>query len=122
VRPDAEVWLLWGDGSCGYGLAEFDTFVRHGLPVIAVVGNDASWAQIARDQITLLDDDVGTVLARSDYHRVVEGFGAKGVLVDRPEALAEGLQEAKRIAASGTPVLVNAHLGPTEFRKGSISM
>jgi len=46
------------------------------VPVIAVVGNDACWSQIAREQVKLLGDDVGTVLARSDYHRVVEGFGA----------------------------------------------
>ncbi len=38
-RPDAEVWLLYGDGAAGYSLQEFDTFVRHGVPVIAVVGN-----------------------------------------------------------------------------------
>jgi hypothetical protein len=30
ARPDSEVWLIWGDGASGYGLAEFDTFVRHG--------------------------------------------------------------------------------------------
>ncbi|HEX9811854.1 MAG TPA: thiamine pyrophosphate-binding protein, partial [Burkholderiales bacterium] len=41
-RPNAEVWVLYGDGSVGYSLSEFDTFVRHRLPVIAVVGNDAS--------------------------------------------------------------------------------
>ena len=35
-RPHAEVWILFGDGACGYGLVEFDTFVRHGIPVIAV--------------------------------------------------------------------------------------
>ncbi|MDH5245740.1 MAG: thiamine pyrophosphate-binding protein, partial [Betaproteobacteria bacterium] len=64
VRPRDEVWLLWGDGASGYGLVEFDTFVRHGVPVIAVVGNDASWAQIAREQVKMLKDDVGTVLAR----------------------------------------------------------
>ena len=121
-RPDAEVWVIYGDGSVGYSIAEFDTFVRHGLPVIAVVGNDASWQQIARDQITLLGDDVGTVLARSDYHRVVEGFGAKGLVVDRVEDLPRVLAEAKAAAAAGTPVLINAHIGKSEFRKGSISM
>ncbi len=62
VKPPSEVWLVWGDGACGYGLAEFDTFVRHGIPVIAVVGNDAGWTQIAREQVKMLGDDVGTVL------------------------------------------------------------
>ena len=63
ARPGAEVWMLCGDGSAGYSLAEFDTFVRHGMRRIAVVGNDASWTQIAREQVEVLEDDVGTVLA-----------------------------------------------------------
>ncbi len=121
-RPDAEVWILYGDGSAGYSIAEFDTFVRHGLPVIAVVGNDASWQQIARDQVVLLEDDVGTVLARSDYHRVAEGFGAKGLLVERVEDLPRVMAEAKEAAAAGTPVLINAQIGKSDFRKGSLSM
>lgn len=121
-RPHAETWILYGDGSAGYSLMEFDTFVRHGLPVIAVIGNDAGWTQIARDQVVILDDDVGTVLARTDYHRVAEGLGARGILVTRNEDLAEAFQRAKGYAKSGTPVVVNIHLGKSEFRKGSISM
>ena len=82
-RPDAEVWLIYGDGSAGYTLAEFDTLVRHKLPVIAVVGNDAGWSQIARDQVTYLQDDVATVLAPTAYDQVVEGLGAKGIRIAR---------------------------------------
>ena len=122
VRPQAEVWLVWGDGACGYGLAEFDTFVRHGIPVIAVVGNDAGWTQIAREQVKMLGDDVGTVLARTAYHDVAKGFGAAGVEIRHDADIAAGLAEAKRIAASGKPVLVNVWLDRTEFREGSISM
>jgi acetolactate synthase-1/2/3 large subunit len=66
ARPESEVWILYGDGSVGFTISEFDTFVRHKLAVIAVVGNDAGWTQIARDQVVLLEDDVGTVLARTD--------------------------------------------------------
>jgi thiamine pyrophosphate-dependent acetolactate synthase large subunit-like protein len=122
ARPESEVWILYGDGSVGFTINEFDTFVRHQLPVIAVVGNDAGWTQIARDQVVLLEDDVGTVLARSDYHKVAEGFGAKGILVERQADLPAALREAKAAAKAGTPVLVNVHLDRSEFRKGSISM
>jgi acetolactate synthase-1/2/3 large subunit len=121
-RPESEIWLFYGDGSAAYSLAEFDTFVRHHVPVIAVVGNDASWAQIARDQVVMLGDDVGTVLRRTDYHRVAEGYGGVGFLLDRPEAVEEVLATAKREAAAGKPVLINALLGKTDFRKGSLSM
>ena len=122
VKPRSEVWLVWGDGACGYGLAEFDTFVRHAIPVIAVVGNDAGWTQIAREQVKMLGDDVGTVLGRTAYHEVVKGFGAEGVEIRRDSEVEAGLAEARRIAASGKPVLVNVWLDKTEFREGSISM
>ncbi len=122
ARPTAEVWLIWGDGSAAYSLAEFDTYVRHQLPVIAVVGNDASWQQIAREQVEILGDACGTELRRTDYHVVAEGYGGKGLLLERPEDVPSVLQEAKEIARGGTPVLINALLGTTDFRKGSISM
>jgi acetolactate synthase-1/2/3 large subunit len=121
-RPDADVWVLYGDGSVAYSLAEFDTFARHGIPVIAIVGNDAGWTQIAREQIEVLKDDVGTVLARTDYHKVAEGYGGRGLLLNRPEDVPAVLDEALRTARGGTPVLINVHLARTEFRKGSISM
>jgi acetolactate synthase-1/2/3 large subunit len=121
-RPGAEVWIFFGDGAFGYGLAELDTFVRHGIPVIAIVGNDASWAQIAREQVKLLQDDVGTVLRRTDYHVVAAGFGAEGILVKRNIDIDDALKRARAAAASGRPVVVNVWLDKTDFREGSISM
>ena len=122
VRPASEIWLIWGDGASGYGLVEFDTFVRHGIPVIAVVGNDAAWTQIAREQVKLLHDDVATGLSRSDYHRVAEGLGAAGLVAQRTSDVPGVLQQARAIARAGRPVLVNVWLDRTEFREGSISM
>ena len=122
VRRGREVWLLYGDGSSAYSLSEFDTFARHGFAPIAVVGNDGAWGQIARDQIELLGDDVGTVLRRTDYHRVAEGYGGLGLLLDDPRKIDAVLDEAKAIARGGRPVCINVHLARTEFRKGSISM
>jgi len=121
-RPGAEVWILYGDGSSAYSLAEFDAFARHGLPVIAVVGNDAAWAQIARDQVEILKDPVGTTLAHTAYDRVAEGYGGRGLEIRRNDEIAGVLAEAKALRAQGVPVLVNAHLGKSEFRKGSLSI
>ena len=38
ANPSKEVWIIWGDGAAGFSLMEFDTFVRHGIPIIAIVG------------------------------------------------------------------------------------
>ena len=122
ARPDREVWMIFGDGACGWGLTEFDSFVRQGIPVIALVGNDAGWTQIAREQVKMLHDDVATVLARSAYHEVVAGFGAKGLLVQQLDQLLPALAQARAWARQGQAVLINVWLDKTEFRDGSLSM
>lgn len=121
-RPAAEVWLLYGDGSVGFTLSEFDTFTRHRIPVIAVVGNDGCWSQIAREQVDILHDDVGCTLGRAAYQRAAEALGARGLLLRDPADIDRVLAEAKQLAAAGHSVLINAWIGRTEFRKGSISM
>ncbi len=121
-RPEADVWIIYGDGSFGYSLIEIDTFYRHGLPITALVGNDASWAQIAREQTPMFGDDVATVLRHSDYHRSAVGLGATGLSIDDPELVPETLHEALEKTREGRPVVVNAILGKSDFRKGSISM
>jgi acetolactate synthase-1/2/3 large subunit len=122
VRPGREVWLIWGDGSSAYTLAEFDSFVRHGVAPIAVIGNDASWAQIAREQVEVLGTALGTELRRTDYHKVAEGYGGVGLQLTDPARVDATLAEAKAIARGGRPVCINVHLRKSEFRKGSISI
>ncbi len=122
VRPGKEVWLIYGDGSCAYSLAEIDTCVRYGLAPIAVIGTDGSWAQIAREQVPMLGTDVGTVLKRTAYHEVGQGYGAVGILLDDPSKIDATLDRAKALAASGKPVVINVHIATTDFRKGSISV
>lgn len=121
-HPGSEVWLIYGDGSCAYSLAEFDTFVRHGIGVIALVGNDASWNQIARDQVEILKDDVGTVLRQTDYHTVAKGYGGEGLLLRDPAKIVSTIKKAQEIARTGKPVLINVILQKSDFRKGSISV
>ncbi|KAI6234593.1 2-hydroxyacyl-CoA lyase 2 [Aphelenchoides fujianensis] len=78
VFPNRPVVILYGDG---YSLIEFDTFVRHKLPVIALIGNDACWSQIARDQVPWFNSAVGCELAHTAYEKVGEALGARGVLL-----------------------------------------
>ena len=90
--------------------------------MIAVVANDGCWTQIYREQIDILGDDTGCMLARTDYHVAAEGLGGCDLLLKDPEKVDETLQQVKRVAASGRPVLVNVWIGKRAFRKGSISM
>lgn len=122
ARPENETWLIYGDGSSAYSLAEIDTCVRVGVAPIIVIGTDASWGQIARDQITILGDDAATTLLFTDYHTVAEGYGGVGILVTDIDQVDDALKAAKEHAAAGRPVCLNVHLSPSKFREGSISM
>ncbi|KAG7316250.1 hypothetical protein KOW79_019791 [Hemibagrus wyckioides] len=123
-RPDCEVWIVYGDGSLGYSVVEFDTFTRHKTPVIALVGNDACWSQISREQVPLLGSNVACGLAFTDYHVVADGFGGKGYLISQEEEsrLKDIVKEAQRECKEGKAVLLNVLIGKTNFREGSISV
>ncbi|HLP49343.1 MAG TPA: thiamine pyrophosphate-dependent enzyme, partial [Chitinophagales bacterium] len=122
VFPEKDVYIIYGDGSAGYSLMEYDTFVRHNLPVISVIGNDACWSQIARDQVEFLKSDAAMNLAYSDYQDIGKAFGADGVKVDNLEGFKAAVVEAKTKSRAGKPYIINAIIGKTDFRKGSISV
>ena len=121
-HPESDVWLIYGDGAAGFSIMEFDSCARHGIGIIAVVGNDAGWTQIARDQVVILKDAVGTELTRMEYHVVAQGCGGHGILVENTEEIPQAVEEAIRVSRTGVPVLLNVHIGKTGFRNGSISM
>ncbi len=121
-RPDAYIWIIYGDGSAAYSLAEFETFAKNGLKVCGIVGNNGSWEQIARDQVTLLGADTAVRLPHTDYHTVAQGYGAAGERVDTLEAFQQAVRNAIHSMDNGKPYLINALIGSTAFREGSISM
>uniref|UniRef100_A0A6J0TM58 2-hydroxyacyl-CoA lyase 2 n=1 Tax=Pogona vitticeps TaxID=103695 RepID=A0A6J0TM58_9SAUR len=123
-RPESEVWILYGDGSLGFSVMEFDTFVRHKTPVIALVGNDACWSQISREQVPMLGSNVACGLDYLDYHIVAEGLGGIGFLLSRQneDQMDDVIRTAQSRCRSGQPVLLNALIGKTNFREGSISV
>lgn len=106
VEREAPVVAVSGDGAFGYHLAELDTAVRHDLPLIVVVGNDARWN--AEHQIQIRDYGEnrahGCELLPTRYDLVAEALGAHGELVIRPEELPAALARAR---ASGRPACVN---------------
>ena len=102
--PNSRVVMLTGDGAFGFNAMEFDTAVRHNLPVVTVLGNDAAWGIDRQIQLGLYGRPVATDLLQSRYEMVVQGLGGHGEYVEKPEDLSPALQRA---FASGKPALVN---------------
>ncbi len=117
--PDRRVVIVYGDGSFGLNGFEFDTAVRHNLPIVGVVGNDGAWGQMMRPQGAIYGWDrlQATLLNVTRYDKVVEALGGHGELVERPEELRPALERA---AASGKPALVNVLIRQDREYKGGI--
>ncbi|MCB8955695.1 MAG: acetolactate synthase [Nocardioides sp.] len=105
ARPSAQVVLLLGDGAAGFSLMDVDTLVRHGLPVVMVMGNNSAWGLEKGPMQMLYGYDVIADLApRTAYDEVVRALGGAGETVTDPRQVGPALDRA---FASGVPYLVN---------------
>jgi acetolactate synthase-1/2/3 large subunit len=111
ARPERQVCLLLGDGAFGFSGMEFDTMVRHGLPIVAVVGNNGIWALEKHPMEFLYGYSVAAdLLPGTRYDLVVEALGGHGELVERPDELRPALERAFE---SGKPACVNVLTDPS---------
>jgi acetolactate synthase-1/2/3 large subunit len=111
ARPDRQVLLLMGDGAFGFAGMEFDTMVRHGLPIVAVMGNNGIWGLEKHPMEFLYGYSVAAELQpECRYDKVVEALGGHGELVRSPEELRPAVERA---FASGKPALVNVLTDPS---------
>ncbi|MBN1533362.1 MAG: thiamine pyrophosphate-binding protein [Spirochaetes bacterium] len=112
ARPDKTVVVLNGDGSFGFNSMEFDTMVRHNIPVVVVVNNDCAWGMIKHSQEMSIGGDrlSCSELGTRRYEKMVEGLGGHGEFVTKDEEIVPAL---KRALASGKPACVNVMTDPT---------
>jgi acetolactate synthase-1/2/3 large subunit len=119
--PDRQVILLSGDGAFGFSAMEFDTMVRHGIPVVCVIGNNGIWALEKHPMMSLLGVSIAADLGpRTRYDKVVEALGGYGELIERPEQIRPALERAFR---SGVPACLNVICDPdAEYPRSSVLM
>ena len=107
AQPDAKVLLFTGDGSIGFYAMEYDTAVRHNLPITAVMGNDSAWGIDKNFQLAYYGRAVATDLRFVNYERIVETLGGYGEYVEQVTDVAPAVERA---LASGKPSLVNIRI------------
>jgi acetolactate synthase-1/2/3 large subunit len=112
ARPDEPSIVFTGDGAFGLSAMELDTAARHGLPVVAVVVNNAGWGDVRHEQRSWYgeDADVGAKLQQARYDKMAEALGGHGELVERPEDVRPALDRAVR---AGVPAVVNVLTDPS---------
>jgi acetolactate synthase-1/2/3 large subunit len=111
--PHKKVLIIYGDGSFGLNGFEYDTAIRHGLPIVGIVGNDAAWGQMLRPWKMLYPAQrkVTVDLEYTRYDKVVEALGGHGEYCERPEQIRPALERA---FASGKPALINVKIRKDE--------
>ncbi|NQZ98283.1 MAG: thiamine pyrophosphate-binding protein [Myxococcales bacterium] len=111
AHPDRRVVILVGDGAVGFNFAEFDTAIRHGLPVVVVVNNDQGWGMIRHDQLKRYGRVVGCELGPVRYDLAAAGFGCHAEFVEEAEEIRPALERA---FASGRAACINVMSDATQ--------
>lgn len=108
-RPDQTVINIAGDGCFRMNMNEIATLSRYRIPVIEVVINNhvlgmvRQWQTLfykQRYSYTVLDD-------ATDFVKVAEALGAKGIRVTKKEEIAPAIEEA---IAYGGPVVIDCQI------------
>jgi len=111
AAPDRPVVCFSGDGGIGYHVADLETAVREGLPVVVVVSNNQSLGSSKASQLLNYGVDVSTDFApETDYAAVARGFGCAGSVVEDPADLGPALDEA---LARDRPTLLDVRTDPS---------
>lgn len=111
ARPDERVFLFTGDGSLGLSAMEVNTAVRHQLPVIVIVSNNAGWGDVRYEQDELFGPGrhVASTLPGVRYDRLAEALGGHGERVERLDDLRPALDRA---VASGVCSVIDVPTDP----------
>ena len=112
ARPDKPVLVLSGDGAFGWNGMEMDSAIRHNLPIVVVVSNNAGFTSRQTGRATASNlgmGNVGRELGHQRYDKVVEALGGHGEFVQNPDEIRAAIERA---IASGKPALVNVCTDP----------
>lgn len=102
--------LVTGDGSFHMNLNELCTAVTHWLPLVILLMNNNTLGMVRQWQTLFYGRRYSqtTLDRRTDYKKLAEAFGAKGLVLEDPADAPAVLAEA--FAAEG-PVLVDCRIG-----------
>ncbi len=109
AHPQSPLFLLMGDGAAGFSLMDVDSLVRHRIPAVMIVGNNAGWALEKNPMRMLYGYDVIADLSPTRYDEVVIALGGGGETVTDPAQVGPAIDRA---LASGLPYLVNVMTDP----------
>jgi len=94
ARPDRPVVSVSGDGGFLYNAQELSTAARYGINVVAVVFNDGSYGNVARDLDEAWGGQYGAELQNPDFMKLADAFGVLGMRAKEPTEVGKLVREA----------------------------
>jgi len=122
-QPNAPIVALAGDGAFLMTGLEMLTASREEIGLMVFVLRDRELAQIAQFQATALSRKVASEVAGYDLSRLAEGMGIKCLSMPDDDVVQPVVEEAKAIAKTGRPVLVDVAIDysrKTYFTRGVV--
>jgi len=104
ARPEAEVWVVAGDGGFQMTFAELMTAVQEGVKVNIAVINNGFLGMVRQWQAMFYEGRyAATPILSPDFVKLADAFGIHGQRVESRAALAEAVAAAR--AAEGTALI-----------------
>ena len=96
--PERVVFDIAGDGSFQMNIQELATAVRHNIPVKVAILNNQFLGMVRQWQEIFHNRRYSNTCLRSnpDFVKIAEAYGAKGILVRKPEEVRPAIKEALR--------------------------
>ncbi|MBT3370216.1 MAG: hypothetical protein HOA08_10560 [Rhodospirillaceae bacterium] len=111
AQPDKFCLNLMGDGAFGMSGTDIETAARSGAAITTVLLNNSAMATYSGPTQGAIGAEArelyGVSHMQGDYAKIAEGMGAVGIKVSKASEMAPALQEAQRLNAEGTTVLID---------------
>jgi acetolactate synthase I/II/III large subunit len=108
ARPDRPVVSVSGDGGFLFNAQELSTAARHRINVVAVVFNDDSYGNVARDLDESWGGQYGAELRNPDFMKLADAYGVVGMRAKEPTEVGRLVREAIEM---DRPALVEVPVG-----------
>jgi acetolactate synthase-1/2/3 large subunit len=110
ARPEAEVWVVAGDGGIQMNSQEFMTLVQEGLKINVAVINNGTLGMVRQWQTLFYQDRRSAVaMANPDFVLLAEAYGMRGLRASTPGEAFDAVEQAR---AWPGPVLIEFVVDP----------
>lgn len=114
VRPTEKILSISGDGGFLYSAMELETAVRLKSNLVHMVWIDGTYDMVAVQEKSKYGRTSGIDFGPIDYVRYAEAFGAKGLMIQKPEDIGPTMKKAFETQG---PVIVGVHVDYSDNHK-----